>query len=358
LRLRRFVCCGIVPGMNQSPPLITPQPKRTGWIVYSVIVTFLLFLAVLAGFVLFALAFGGGDRAVGLETRHAKYEERYLQGDTGARNKIAVVYLTGVISEADGMTSDQGIVGDIKDQLDQALEDKRVKAIILRIDSPGGEVVASDEIYRAVAAAREKKPVVASMETVGASGAYYAAMGASYVMATDWTITGSIGVILQSFTFSGLMDKVGVKSYTFKSGEYKDILNPTREPTVAESNLVQNLIMEVYDKFVGIVAKERKMNVEDLKNGLADGRILSGKQAKEAGFIDGIGYFDDAVEKAKELANIQKAKVIRYTPPFSLRNLLRFLGSNDRTKIELQLSPTRFKLESGKLYFLPAYMFQ
>jgi protease IV len=345
--------------MNQAPPLIAPQPKRTGWIVYSVIVTFLLFLAVLAGFVLFALAFGEGDRTVGLEARRVKYEERYLQGDAGARNKIAVVDLRGVISTAsDGMSSEEGIVGDIKDQLDQAVEDKRVKAIILRINSPGGEVVASDEIYRAVAAAREKKPVVASMETVGASGAYYAAMGASYVMATDLTITGSIGVILQSFTFSGLMDKVGVKSYTFKSGEYKDILNPTREPTAAESNLVQNLIMEVYDKFVGIVAKERKMNLEDLKNGLADGRILSGKQAKEAGFIDGLGYFDDAVEKAKELANIQKAKVIRYTPPFSLRNLLRFLGSNDRTKIELQLSPTAFKLESGKLYFLPGYMFQ
>ncbi|MGD0652226.1 MAG: signal peptide peptidase SppA [Verrucomicrobiia bacterium] len=344
--------------MNQAPPLIAPQPKRTGWIVYSVIVTFLLFLAVLAGFVLFALVFGGGDRTAGLEARRVKYEERYLQGDAGARNKIAVVYLTGVISEADGMTSDQGIVGDIKDQIDQALEDKRVKAIILRINSPGGEVVASDEIYRAVAAAREKKPVVASMETVGASGAYYAAMGASYVMATDLTITGSIGVILQSFTFSGLMDKVGVKSYTFKSGEYKDILNPTREPTPAESNLVQNLIMEVYDKFIGIVAKERKMDVEELRSGLADGRILSGKQAKEAGFVDGLGYFDDAVEKAKELANIREARVIRYMAPFSLRNLLRFLGSNDRTKIELQLSPTTFKLESGKLYFLPAYMFQ
>jgi protease-4 len=155
-----------------------------------------------------------------------------------------------------------------------------------------------------------------------------------------------------------------VKSYTFKSGEYKDILNPTREPTAAESNLVQNLIMEVYDKFVGIVAEERTragvkdMTVDSLKSGLADGRILSGKQAKEAGFVDGLGYFDDAVEKAKKLANIREARVIRYMAPFSLRNLLRFLGSNDRTKIELQLSPTTFKLESGKLYFLPAYMFQ
>jgi protease-4 len=344
--------------MNETPPFVTPQPKRTGWIVYAVIVTFLLFLSLLACFALFAFSFGGADRAIGLETRRAKYEEQYVQGETDTRNKIAVVHLTGVISEADGVTSDEGMVGDIKDQLDQAVDDKRVKAIILRINSPGGEVVTSDAIYRAVAEARKQKPVVASMETVGASGAYYAAMGASYVMATDLTITGSIGVILQSFTFEGLMNKVGVKSYTFKSGQYKDILNPTREPTAAESNLVQNLIMEVYDKFVGIVAKERKMDVEELRNGLADGRILSGTQAKEAGFIDGLGYFDDAVDKAKELAHIKEAKVIRYVAPFSLRNVLKLLGSNDRTKIELQISPTAFKLEAGKLYFLPAYMFQ
>ena len=312
----------------------------------------------MACFVLFAFAFGGTSRTIASDNRRARFEEEYVQGETDTRNKIAVIYLTGVIGEADGMTSDEGIVGGIKDQLDQAVDDKRVKAIVLRVNSPGGEVVASDEIYRAVAEAREKKPVVASMETVAASGAYYAAMGSSYVMATDLTITGSIGVILQSYTFAGLMDKVGVKSYTFKSGKYKDILNPTREPTAGESNMVQNLIMEVYDKFVGIVAKERKMDVEELKNGLADGRILSGKQAKEAGFVDGLGYFDDAVDKAQELAGIKEAKVIRYVAPFSLRNVLRLLGKNDRTKIELQLAPATFKLESGKLYFLPAYMFQ
>jgi len=344
--------------MDQTPPYLTPQPKRTGWIVYSVIATFLLFLSLMGCFILFAFAFGGRSTNIVSDTRRAKYEEEYVQGDSSSRNKIAVINLAGVIGGADGMTSDEGIVATVKNQLDQAVEDKRVKAIVLRINSPGGEVVASDEIYRAVAEARGKKKVVASMETVGASGAYYAAMGADYVMAMDLTITGSIGVILQSYTFAGLMDKVGVKSYTFKSGKYKDILNPTREPTESESNMVQNLIMEVYDKFVGIVAKERKMDVDELKNGLADGRILSGKQAKEAGFIDGIGYFDDAVDKAKELAGIQDAKIIRYVAPFSLRNVLRFLGENNRTKVQIQLSPVTFKLESGKLYFLPAYMYQ
>jgi protease-4 len=344
--------------MDQTPPYITPQPRRTGWIVYSVIATFLLFLSLMGCFILFTFAFGGRNRASVSEGSRSKYEEEYVQGKSSSRNKIAVIRLTGIIGESEGLTGEEGIVPFIKNQLDQALEDEHVKAIVLRINSPGGEVVASDEIYRAVAEAREKKKIVASMETVGASGAYYAAMGADYVMANDLTITGSIGVILQSFTFAGLMDKVGVKSYTFKSGKYKDILNPTREPTAGESNMVQNLIMEVYDKFVGIVAKERKMDVDELKNGLADGRILSGKQAKEAGFIDGLGYFDDAVDKAKELAGIEDAKVVRYVAPFSLRNVLRFLGENDRTKVQIQLSPVTFKLESGKLYFLPAYMYQ
>ncbi len=343
--------------MNESPPLIVPQPRRTGWIVYSVIVTFFLFLSFLGNLVLFALVMGGG--AANLGGRRGLYEEQYVDGDTDTRNKIAVVYLAGVISSsADGYTSEEGMVGDIKNQLQQAEDDDRVKAIIIRINSPGGEVVASDTIYQAVVEARSKKPVVASIDTVGASGAYYVAVGADYIIAPDLSITGSIGVILQSFSVADLMGKIGVKSYTFKSGRYKDVLNPTREPTDAEKALVQDLIMEVYDKFVGIVAEERKLNVDDLKAGLADGRILSGKQAKDAKLIDDLGYFEDAIEKAKDLAKIKKAKVIRYMAPFSLRNALRIFGKNEQAKIQIQISPEQLKLETGKLYFLPSNMFQ
>ena len=346
--------------MDTIPPVVgqNPSPKRTGWIVYAVIITFFLFVSVLANMVLFGTMFATGEKiAVG---RHkSRYEELFVQCDEDTKDKIAVIYLSGVISSAeDGATSEEGMVGDIQDQLDQAVDDKRVKAIVLRINSPGGEVVASDAIYQAVIEARDKKPVVASIDTVGASGAYYAAVGADYIVANELSITGSIGVILESFTISGLADKVGIKFYTFKSGRYKDLLNPTREPTEEEKAMVQGLIMEVYDKFVGIVAEERKMKVEDLKNGLADGRILSGKQALDAGFVDGLGYFDDAVDKAKELASIKKAKVIRYVAPFSLRTLFRYVGKNDRTKIQIELTPNQFKLQAGRLYFLPAYMFQ
>ena len=350
--------------MEFAPPYLGNQsqpPKRTGWIVYAVIVTFFLFLSVLANLVLFAITFGGGVHADGITTttRHARYEERFVDGDEDARDKIAVIYLSGVISSSgDGYGAEEGMVGDIEDQLQQAVDDKRVKAIIVRIDSPGGEVVASDTIYQAVVAARDKKPVVASIDTLGASGAYYVAIGADYVMANELSLTGSIGVIMETFNFGGLADKVGIKFYTFKSGKYKDIMNPTREPTEDEKALVQGLVMEVYDKFVGIVAEERDMKVEDLKNGLADGRILSGKQALNAGFVDGLGYFDDAIDKAEELASIKKARVIRYVQPFSIRNLFRFIGKNDQTKIQVELAPNQLKLQAGRLYFLPGFMFQ
>jgi protease-4 len=360
--LRRFQGSCNVLGMDSIPPRFdqNPPPRRTGWIVYAVIVTFFLFLSVLANLVLFGITFSGGrGDKITMASHKARYEEHFVEGDEDARDKIAVIYLTGVISSTEGgVTGEEGLVGDIKDQLDQAIDDKRVKAIILRINSPGGEVVASDAIYQAVVEAREKKPVVASIDTLGASGAYYIAVGADYIVANELSITGSIGVILESFSVGALADKVGIKFYTFKSGRYKDILNPTREPTEDEKALVQGLIMEVYDKFVGIVAKERDMKVDDLKNGLADGRILSGKQALDAGFVDGLGYFEDAIDKAKELGKMKKARVVRYVPPFSLRNLFRYMGKNDRTKIQIELTPNQFKLQTGKLYFLPGYMFQ
>jgi protease-4 len=346
--------------MQQPPPLArpaSPAPKRTGWVVYALLATFLLCLSVLMNFGLFAAALGGEGRKG--RTQELQFQEYLLQGDTDLTDKIAVVYLTGVISSGrDHAFTEEGMVGDLRLQLERAVEDKRVKAIILRINSPGGEVVASDAIYRAVAEARKEKPVIASIEAVGASGGYYAALGASHIIANDVTITGSIGVIMQSFTFGEMMDKVGLKSHTFKSGRYKDLLNPTREPTPEEKELVQTLIMEVYEKFVGVVAEERKMPVGDLKQGMADGRILSGQQALKAGFIDSLGGFDEAIEKASELAKIEEAQVVTYRPMFSLRQLLQMFSKLETPKIQVQIAPGAPKLEAGKLYYLPAYMFQ
>jgi protease-4 len=172
------------------------------------------------------------------------------------------------------------------------------------------------------------------------------------------SITASIGVIMQTFTFDQLAEKVGLKFHTFKSGKYKDLLNPAREPTPEEVELVNNLIMEIYNKFVGVVAQERDIDVEKLENGIADGRILSGEQAKAAGLIDETGYFDDAVAVAEDYARIESAQIVRYVLPFSLRNLFRFLGENDRTKVQINIGNSQPHLENGKFYLLPPYMFR
>lgn len=356
--------------MNPIPPPLPayqpPVPKRNGWLVYSVIVTFLLIISVLGIFGLMAMRAGSGH----LTRTSPPLEEHFVMGDARARDKIVEIPLTGVIAYGgDNGEPLDGMVGYIRQQLDQATSDKHVKAVVVRINSPGGEVVASDAIYRALAEVRDdsERPmtVVACIEAVGASGAYYVAMGADYIVANELSITASIGVILQTLNFgpfedeSSLMHKLGIRSYTFKSGKLKDILNPTRPPTEEESKLVQDLITEVYDKFVQIVADERGLNVAELKAGIADGRIISGRQAKEVKLVDELGYFEDAIEAAKELANLDRVKVVRYTQPFNLGRLLRFLGrSPEAREIQLKLMPQPLKLEPGKLYFLPAYLFQ
>jgi len=324
-----------------------------------VVVSVLLALSLLGNLVLFVAVVGIHGTESSLVYESPFLEVQLPESDPHARDKIAVISLTGIITmSSDNYPSEEGLVGWMKGQLHEALEDRRVKAIILRINSPGGEVVASDMIYRAVVAARERKPVIACIDSVGASGAYYVAVGADHILATDLTITGSIGVILQTLTFADLMGKIGIKSFTFKSGRYKDLLNPTRDPTAEEQQLVQDLVMEVYEKFVGIVAAERELAVADLKDGLADGRILSGRQAVDAGLVDELGYFEDAIAKAKELAGLDKARVVRYRMPFSLFNLLRFFGKQDRARVTVDLTPQPLHLETGKLYYLPAYLFQ
>lgn len=288
------------------------------------------------------------------------FQELIFAGDTSSSNKIAVIDVDGVISKfTEGVTGRDGMVGDIKQQLKLAVEDEDVKAIIVRIDSPGGEVLASDEIYNAVLKAKTKKPLIVSMGSVAASGGYYVAVGSDYIIADELTITGSIGVIMETLNYKGLMDKVGLQSYTFKSGKFKDLMNGAREPTPEEMALVQNLIMETYNKFVGIVAQRRKMDVEVLKNGLADGRILSGTQAKAGGFVDELGDFDLAIQRAKERAKITDAKVFQYFVPFSFGRLLGFSAKSPLNKLSLSLSldPNPLKLETGKLYYLSSHVF-
>ena len=275
-------------------------------------------------------------------------------GHIGA-DKIVLITMRGIISSSIPGSARDSMVDDLRAALQQAREDDRVKAIVLEIDSPGGEVTASDQIYNAVVKARAKKPVVVYMDSLAASGGYYVACGGKFLMANDTTITGSIGVIIQTLNYEQLFNKVGLASVVFKSGKFKDMLNGARPITPEERELVQSFIMKTYDKFLGIVAKERNLPADLLRNTIADGRILSGKDAFDNKLIDGLGQIEDAFAKAKQLGHSPDAKIVKYAPPFSLSSLFRAFGQTS-SKIELQL-PRQLvpQLESGRAYFLPSY---
>jgi len=263
--------------------------------------------------------------------------------------------MRGLISSSIPGTVSDSMVDDMRAALQQARDDSRVKAIVLEIDSPGGEVTASDAIYSALVRVRARKPVVVYMESLAASGGYYVSCGGKFLMASETTITGSIGVIIQTLNYEQLFNKVGLASVVFKSGKFKDMLNGARPVTPEERELVQSFIMKTYDKFLGIVAKERNLPADLLRNTIADGRILSGKDAFENKLIDGLGELEDAFGKAKELGNAPDARVVKYGPPFSLSRFLRIFGETD-SKIELTLPKQLIpQLESGRAYFLPSY---
>jgi protease-4 len=285
-----------------------------------------------------------------------RFREILLQrGARATTDKIAVITMRGLISSSLPGTVTDSMVDDMRAALQQARDDSRVKAIVLEVDSPGGEVTASDAIYSALVKVRARKPVVVYMDSLAASGGYYVSCGGKFLMASDTTITGSIGVIIQTLNYEQLFNKIGLASVVFKSGKFKDMLNGARPITQEERELVQSFIMKTYDKFLGIVAKERNLPADLLRNTIADGRILSGKDAFEHKLIDGLGELEDAFGKAKELGNAPDAKVVKYGPPFSLSRFFRIFGEAD-SKIELQLPKQLVpQLESGRAYFLPSY---
>lgn len=267
---------------------------------------------------------------------------------------IAVIPIEGVIRSDEGGEIGQSMVDDAKIAIREAREDDRVVAVVLSMNSPGGEVTASDILHREVVELAESKPVVVSMGSVAASGAYYIACAADYIIANETTFTGSIGVIMNSLNYEGLLGKVGLSPLVFKSGKLKDMLSGSRQATPEEMEYVQGMVGQVYDKFLGIVAEARDLPPEELRRGAADGRILTGKDARAAGLVDGLGYAEDAYDKARELANDPGAGVIRYRPETSFRSFMRQLGARAEPKVELNLGVGNgFVPKSGVAYYLP-----
>jgi protease-4 len=209
-------------------------------------------------------------------------------------DKVALVRIEGPIIDS------KHFVDEIKEYAD----DSSIKAIVLRVDSPGGVVAPSQEIYAEVKRAVSNKEVVASMGAVAASGGYYVAAPSTKIVANPGTITGSIGVIMEIPNFEGLMDKVGIKTTVIKSGRYKDMASAMRKLTPEERRLLQGVMDDVHEQFIQAVAEGREMTFEDVAK-LSDGRIFSGRQAKELGLVDELGSLEDAIDLTAELVGIE-----------------------------------------------------
>ncbi|MDF1577713.1 MAG: signal peptide peptidase SppA [Desulfurivibrionaceae bacterium] len=228
--------------------------------------------------------------------------------------KIGVVEIRGIIASPEEAIK----------QLTSFRENRNIAAIVLRIESPGGAVGASQEIFEEVKRTSRAKPVVASMGSIAASGGYYAALGANRIVASPGTLTGSIGVIIKFANFAEIFKKIGYKSEVIKSGLMKNIGSPGRSMTEAERELIQAIIDNVHGQFVTAVSEGRDLPEEKVRE-LADGRIFSGEQALQAGLIDQFGNFNDAVELAANLAGLKEKLPDLVYPPgkdFSLLKLL------------------------------------
>lgn len=231
-------------------------------------------------------------------------------------NKIAIIDVDGMLLNAQTsglLGGGENPVSLFRERLDAAADDPEVKAVVLRLNSPGGAVTASDIMYQDVLAFRRNtaKPVVACMMDVAASGAYYLAMASDRVYAHPTTVTGSIGVIMSLYNASALFNKLGVASNPIKSGPNKDLGNPGRPMTAEERAILQGVVNSFYDQFVHVVAEGRHLPEEQVRP-LADGRIYTGLEAQKVGLVDEVGYLEDAIRAAKELAGIKDATLIAY----------------------------------------------
>lgn len=262
--------------------------------------------------------------------------EKYIRAaepNTTSLNRIAVVVASGEITSGSG---DNSVVGseDFVKALQEVRKDDNVKAVVLRINSPGGSGLASDVIWREIMLTREKKPVIASMSDLAASGGYYIAMGCDTIVANPTTITGSIGVFGLMFNFQDFLnDKLGITTDVVMTGEYSDIFNMTRPHTAEEKAMIQNMIEKFYRVFTSKAAEGRNMPVEKLEE-IAGGRVWTGQQAIGIGLVDLAGDFDKALAIAAEKAAIDNYK-IRYYP--KQKNFLEQILENLTTEVETKV---------------------
>jgi protease-4 len=358
----------VPPPAFQPPPFVqTRRSSGRGWKVFALILAGLLVFSWFVKPFLSLLVGGGGESMLsyGQETG-PQLQERWIENNHSA-NRIVVVPVEGVITSQSMGRGGPTMVDVIKKQLERAADDKHVKAVVLKVNSPGGEVLASDDIYRLIEdfQAHSGKPVVASMGSLAASGGYYVSAPCRWIVANELTITGSIGVIMHGYNFRGLMDKVGVRPQVFKSGKYKDMLSFDKRDediTIEERQMVQGMIDETFQKFKSVVAEGRTEAAKLNKNAgkplvndwaqYADGRILSGTEALKHGFVDELGNLETALARARKIAGIEDASVIEYQPLLGLGDLLGLIGKSEAPALKIDMGLDIPRLELGRMYFI------
>ncbi len=262
--------------------------------------------------------------SIDLSPRIRPLEEETIDGSGAA--KILLLDLSGVLQEDTPSLSlttpppRVPLLARVREELTRAEKDDAVKALVVRINSPGGTITASDVVYREIREFKQRRkiPVVAAMMDVGASGGYYAALAADQIFAHPTTITGSIGVIMLTVNAQGLLEKVGVTPLAIKSGPLKDAGSPFRGLTDEERAVFQSVIDDMYGRFVRLVAESRKIP-EARVRAFADGRIYTAEQARALGLVDRIGYLDEAVAAARQAAALTEARVVMYHRPREYR---------------------------------------
>ncbi len=359
-----------MPGPPRYGP---PRGKGRGWKIVSLVLGLLLVFSLLGN--VQHWAFSLIRVAAPTRTSGPRLEETFIE-DNDSTNKILVISVEGIITSQAFDRTGYDMVKLIREQLKRAEHEDEVKAVLLKVNSPGGEVLASDEINRALADFQQKsgKPVVAAMDGLAASGGYYVSVPCRWIVANELTITGSIGVIMHGYNYRGLMDKIGLRPEVYKSGKFKDMLSGDKkesEITQEERDMVQKLIDDTFAKFKSVVAdgrdQARKKNRDNKESkgrelsgnwtDYADGRVLSGKEAYELGFVDELGNFEIAVKRARKLATIDRASLIEYQPIFDFSSFLRLFGKSDARTLKVDLGLDLPKLQAGQPYFLsPNYV--
>ena len=275
-------------------------------------------------------------------TTNSNFSEEVVQGNDGS-NKIAIFDVEGAILDTGDQPSFLSGTSTYNhrsflDKLDMAASNKDIKGVILRINSPGGGVLESAEVYDKILKLKATgKPVYVSMGSMAASGGYYISAPADKIYASNETLTGSLGVIMQGYNYEKLAKKYGVEFETIKSGPYKDIMSPTREMTAEERKILQSMVNNMYNEFVRVIADGRGMSEKEVRK-LADGRVYDGRQAKKVKLVDEIGRLDDAIAGMKKDLHLKDAQVIRYTDNTSFSSLLnmsaqKIMGANAETAI-------------------------